>query len=234
MRDRPQTFWHTMGSSAAVHGTLMVVLMVVSLFQGCMQTRRPREVITMVDMSSGPPPSLVEMPIPPPPVPPPPEPPKPKDDIPEDLAQQKPKPPKIQVQTNKVVRRQPTPAPKPLSSADIKKALGAGPKLSGLKTSGDITVPSWYLAQVRNSMYEAWAQPSGLVASGLSVDAEIRVQKDGRVTERRMLRRSGNGVMDRSVEDAMAAVDRLPRLPSEVPGPYLDIPILFKLDNSIL
>lgn len=229
MRDRPQTFWHTMGSSAAVHGTLLVVLLVVSLFQGCMQTRRPRELVTYVDMSAGPPPPLItEAPIPPPPVP---EPPKPKDDIPENLAEQKPKRNTVQVQTNKVVRRTEKLQPKLPNQKDIRRLLGQGPKLSGLPSSGDVTVPQWYLDDVRLTMYEAWAQPSGLVASGLSVNAEIRVLKNGQITDRRMLSTSGNDVMDRSVRDAMNAVDRLKPLPPEVPGKYIDIPILFKLET---
>ena len=128
-RDPPHAFLRTVGTSAAVHGTLMVALLVLSLVQGCARTRRPRELVTYIDMGAAVPSVQVpEIPIPQPPDP---EPPKPPEDIPENLTPRRPSPRPVQVQTNRVVRRPSTPARPVLTAAQIRERMGAGPQLPG-------------------------------------------------------------------------------------------------------
>lgn len=239
--DRPVRFGRVTGASALVHGALIVALLITSIVQGCTSSKRPKELVTYLDLQSAPQTVDVPEPTPPQPEPPIPEPPKPPDPVipDEPVKPTPPKPPKpprnvVQVQTNRVVRRPPSQIARnpPPSAADIRRALGGGPRLSGGDPNGTVLIPSWYLDAVRARMYDAWLQPSGLAATGLSVEAEIRVAKDGRITKRQITRRSGNSTMDSSVQRALDEVDKLSPLPSSVREAYTDIPILFQLDNG--
>ncbi|MDZ4198060.1 MAG: TonB C-terminal domain-containing protein, partial [Kiritimatiellia bacterium] len=91
-------------------------------------------------------------------------------------------------------------------------------------------IPSWYFGLVKQAFYDIWAQPSGLSASsGLRVDATVRVCRDGSILRRTVTRRSGNSVMDASVQQALDAVNRLRPLPDTFRGAHRDITIAFEL-----
>lgn len=135
---------------------------------------------------------------------------------------------------------QPTQPNKTLSENEIKKILsenlsgsvmpgpGAG---SGTGGSGGTYSPfAWYYNQVRAAMYEAWQQPSALSGRrGMVTTVEIRVQRDGRITSRKIIKSSGNFLMDDSVMRALEAVSSLPALPAAMGGFYKDIIIDFEL-----
>ena len=55
----------------------------------------------------------------------------------------------------------------------------------------------------------------------------IRVQRDGAITSRTMLRSSGNTIMDQSVMDAVRSVNRLRPLPAAWGGLYRTYPLIF-------
>jgi TonB family protein len=61
---------------------------------------------------------------------------------------------------------------------------------------------------IRRRLYKAWAQP-GSAASNLSAEVEIRMNSAGTIISRRMLRASGNAVMDESVMEAVRSVLRI-------------------------
>ncbi len=236
------SFSRTFLVSATAHGGLLAVLVLTSLFQGCLTRPRPREIIAYIDLQAGPPASSVDVPdaLPDPPKPeavePAPEPPK---DIPDDIAKAKPKPKpepkKIEVSKTRVRRDQVTPQPqksklKPPTAEEIRRMLASGAPFSGGSARGDPDLAAWYYALVRQAMYDAWVQPGGLSASaGLSVDVEIRVMRDGSITRRQITRRSGHGLMDDSVQRAIDQVSRLRPLPDQFSGPYRDITVTFEL-----
>ena len=155
--------------------------------------------------------------------------PEPKEDIPEPTKKRK-----IEVSKKKIKRQQPAPqknTPK-LSKEEIRKLLAAGAK-PGNSLSGASDFPfAWYYALVRQTMYEAWNQPSGLSASaGLTADVTIRVLQNGTVTKREMTRPSGNKLMDDSVMAAVESVRSLRPLPPGFGGEYKDITIQFELSG---
>ncbi len=137
------------------------------------------------------------------------------------------------------------PPKKQLTENEIKKLLsegiansgpplpGAGP---GTGAGGGSTVPfAWYYYQIKMAMYEAWQQPSALTGSkGLMTTAEVRVQRDGQVTSRRITVPSGNTQMDDSVRRALDAITQLPPLPAGLGGFYKDISIDFELTDMAL
>lgn len=189
--------------------------------------------------------TFVELAPPPPPPPPAPEPPKrepPREEqkpapIPEKPAE-RPKPPerpKVQVQTNRVVRRTETPPARPqpaLTPEQIRKLLEANIRFTPAGTpAATFDEMSLYYASVRDAMYAAWLQPSA-VARGLRAEVTIRVTRSGAITQRRLTRSSGSKLMDDSVMQAVNSVTMLRPLPPQVKEPYLDIAIEFVVGES--
>lgn len=143
---------------------------------------------------------------------------------------------------------EPKSKPRPaLSESEIRKMLGEGVVSSdtsprpgpatgpGTATGGVYHPYAWYLNEVRDVMYNAWQQPGALAnIRGLIVTAEVRVQRDGLITARKITAPSGNALMDESVQRALEGVSRLPPLPPGFGGFYKDITIDFELTDSAL
>ena len=224
-------FRHNLKISAIVHGILLLALIIAPLIFNWRIRKKRKEIITFVDLTI-PMPEIpsptpeVKSPEPPKPAP---EPPKPKTDIPE--PEKKPK--HVVQKSEKKVKRPPPPKPKTpqLSQEEIRKLLAAGAKISDrLSVPTDEFPAAWYYALVRQTMYEAWSQPSSLAGrSGLTAEVTIRVQRDGRILSREMTRSSGNPVMDDSVMKAVQAVTQLRPLPPQFPGASHEITIEFEL-----
>lgn len=224
-------FRHNLKISAVVHGVLLLALIIAPLIFNWRIRKKRKEIITFVDLTI-PMPEIpsptpeVKSPEPPKPAP---EPPKPKTDIPE--PEKKPK--HVVQKSEKKVKRPPPPKPKTpqLSQEEIRKLLAAGAKISDrLSVPSDEFPAAWYYALVRQTMYDAWSQPSSLAGrSGLTAEVTIRVQRDGRILSRDMTRSSGNSVMDDSVMKAVQAVMQLRPLPPQFPGTSHEITIEFEL-----
>jgi len=191
--------------------------------------------------------------------PPPPEPPQ-DDVIPEPVKpkptpkpKSKPKPiPQVKVpaapRTNQLVK---TKSNRPHLSQDQIRALLSGSvkgvgsshaASSGRRGSGgssgngssDSPV-AWYYAMVRQIMYEAWQQPSGLANAGNpTTTVTIRVQRDGTISAWDITRPSDNSLMDESVKKAVQSVHRLQPLPPQFIGPAQDITIQFELEKLLM
>jgi len=217
-------------ASATAHAAVLLLFVVFSLISQCRHRKKPHEIMTFIDIQSAAPtpPSIaeVEQVQPPAPEPPAPEPPK---DIPEP-----PKTPKKEIKKSekKIKRTEATPPKPKLTEAEIRKQLSEGAAMS--KPQGQVSdFPfAWYLSLVRERMYQAWAQPSELAGSaGLRAEVEIRVERSGTITRRRMVRPSGNTVMDQSVMRAVESVSTLKELPPGYGGAYKDITIEFELTS---
>lgn len=225
-----ERFRRSLKTSTIVHGIVLLAAIVAPLIFNWRTQRKKKEIVQFVEFTV----ALPENPAVKPvneiraPEPPKPKPEAPENDIPEPEKKAK---PKIEKSTKKIKRDPPKPKTPPLSEAEIRKLLAQGAKISD-KTSiptGDALL-SWYYAVVRQTMYDAWEQPSGLGGmAGLTAEMEIRVSRDGTITRRRMTRPSGNAVMDESVKRAVDAVTRLKPLPAEFTGEYRDITIEFEL-----
>ena len=236
----PGTARHAFRISIALHLGLVLALLLGSLCaKGCASTKKEPEELIFVDFTvSAPPPPPAEAtpdePEPPPPepvpdpLPPPPEPAPIPEPVPEPQPEPKPpeppkeKPKKHQVvrQTNLVTRTfngAPPPKDKPMSAAEIEKALKAGARLSdrtSIPTDSSQLQLGAYFNHVHERLYAAWSQPPGLSDfPGMSCEAEIVVQPDGRISSHSLVRPSGNTQMDESVKKALSSVPRLKPLP---------------------
>lgn len=229
-------FWRNTLCSAAVHAAVVCALLIWSV-ASCVMRRKPREITTFVDLQMELPPMVAAVnPTPPPPPPPEPAPiPMPEPEKPKP-AQPKPAPkpekPKVEVSRKIVRRNAPTNAPPRINQDQIRQMLA-----KALPDSGRAGAPAsedlafgWYLALVRNALYEAWNQPSALAGrQGLTTQVALRVRRDGTVAGRTMTRSAGNPLMDQSVMQAVESVASLPALPPGFGGDYKDITVDFEL-----
>lgn len=162
----------------------------------------------------------------------------------------------VPVKTNMIAKAKPTKSKGPRYTADQIRAMLSGAtrgvgSSSARGVSGRASLGSslgsgggggggdspfaWYYAMVKQIMYEAWQQPSGLANAGNPVaTVVIRVKRDGSVSDWQMVRPSGNALMDESVKRAVQAVRRLKPLPPQLIGPSHDITIQFELEKLLM
>ncbi len=214
--------------SALFHGAIIVVLILVPLILDFREKKKPHEMITMIDLST----AMLDQPVTTVPVD--------KIDIPEppkDIPVPKPKPKRKKIEVSKKkIRREDEPKPKKpqLSPEEIKKLLNAGLKPGKTRPRQADDLPSWYYALVRQAMYDVWQQPGGLSASaGLVTTVSIRVNREGRVLRRKMVKSSGHAIMDESVMTAANTVSQLKALPASFNGKYKDIVVYFELTGGL-
>jgi TonB family protein len=93
----------------------------------------------------------------------------------------------------------------------------------------------WYGNMLHDRFYREWAQPTTVVASGakLAALARIRIEKDGRVSDFKIVRPSGNVVVDESVQAVGKKVTRVDALPTGIGnGAHYDVNINFALNSK--
>ena len=229
--------------STAAHVTVLALLAIWPLLQRVLHPPKPPEMITFVDLMAAPPAPPAPM-VKEPEKAPEPEPPKPEvkpqePEAPIPVPEPKPEKQKIKVNTNRIVRKaEPTPPkapPKPtLTKEQIARMLDQNVRftpVSGGSVVGYASPLNIYYAQVRETMYAAWRQPSGAGASGIRAQMRIRVLRSGAIVSRELVTGSGSSVMDASVKTAVQSVSRLRPLPPEVSGDSLDIVVEFVLEG---
>jgi len=94
---------------------------------------------------------------------------------------------------------------------------------------------NWYGNMLHDRFYREWAQPTTVVASGakLSALAKIRIEKDGHISDFKIVRSSGNIVVDESVEAVGRKVTRVDALPAGMGnGGHYDVNINFALNSK--
>jgi len=226
-------FRRSLKASTVGHIVFLFVIILVPLVMNWRIRKKDKEFIQFIDLTVAMPqvPDIKEVDeIKRPEAPKPPEPKPVSKDIPEPPKKKK----KIEVSKKKIKRSEP--AQPSLSKEEIKKLLAAGAKISDRTSvpAGNVA-GAWYYALVRQAMYDAWNQPGSLSASaGLVTEVEIRVERNGTVTRRRMTRSSGNPLMDDSVMEAANSVTQLKPLPPEFGGKAKDIVIQFELTRGAL
>jgi TonB family protein len=94
---------------------------------------------------------------------------------------------------------------------------------------------SWYGNMLHDRFYREWAQPTTVVASGakLAALARIRIEKDGRISNFKIVRPSGNIVVDESVVAVGKKVTRVDAPPAGIGnGSHYDVNINFALNSK--
>ena len=125
--------------------------------------------------------------------------------------------------------------PKKSESKLSQKAGGSGAVGGQKGTNASPANASWYGNMLHDRFYREWAQPTTVVASGakLSALAKIRIEKDGRISDFKIVRSSGNVVVDESVEAVGRKVTRVDALPAGIGnGGHYDVNINFALNSK--
>jgi len=125
--------------------------------------------------------------------------------------------------------------PKKSESKLSQKAGGSGAAGGQTGTDASPANASWYGNMLHDRFYREWAQPTTVVASGakLSALAKIRIEKDGRISDFKIVRSSGNVVVDESVEAVGRKVTRVDALPAGVGnGGHYDVNVNFALNSK--
>lgn len=108
-----------------------------------------------------------------------------------------------------------------------KSASGTGNQGSG---SGNAAQINWYARMLYDRLFSAWSQPRSVVSTGahMSALARIRIEKDGRISDFKIVRSSGNVVVDESVQEVATRVKQVDPLPAGF-GEYYEATINFKM-----
>jgi TonB family protein len=136
----------------------------------------------------------------------------------------------IERSTRKVVRSKARQPPrKTLSPEEIRKRLAAGAK------PGDYDSPlpsdeARCFQIVHETLHRAWAQPSKEEVGDAVVSVIIRIDQNGRLTDRKLVRPSGNSVLDTSVLQAVRSVRRIDGLSKAFLSRHEEITAAFKVE----
>ncbi len=125
--------------------------------------------------------------------------------------------------------------PKRSESKLSQKTGGSGTAAGQTGANANPANASWYGNMLHDRFYREWAQPTTVVASGakLSALAKIRIEKDGRISDFKIVRSSGNVMVDDSVEAVGRTVTRVDALPAGIGnGGHYDVNINFALNSE--
>ena len=127
--------------------------------------------------------------------------------------------------------------PKKSESKSRENTAKNGSGTAGGQTGGNASPanPSWYGDMLHDRFYREWAQPTTVVAGGakLSALAKIRIEKDGRISDFKIVRASGNVVVDESVQAVGKKVTRVDALPAGIGNAgHYDVNINFALNSK--
>lgn len=234
MPQRPSRFGFTVTAVTLIHGVLLVLLVAAGT-RSCVSRKPPPTVMPIefiVAVDDGPeikeplPPKPEASPVKPDVVPP--KPPEPEI--------KEPDPVKKATTVKKPIERgrrisapNPTPPPpnfKKLSQEEIARllALGATPGNRNTIPEGDTLA----FEVIRRKLYQAWTQPAS-VPRNLTAVVEIHMNASGDVLARRLIRGSGNAVMDQTVMEAVQAVRRIEGLSADFLNRWRKVSITFEL-----
>ena len=118
------------------------------------------------------------------------------------------------------------------TAAKSGRAAGGGAQAGASSASANA---GWYGDMLHDRFYREWAQPTTVVASGakLSALARIRIEKDGRISDFKIVRPSGNVIVDESVQAVGKKVTRVDALPTGIGnGAHYDVNINFALNSK--
>jgi TonB family protein len=89
-----------------------------------------------------------------------------------------------------------------------------------------------YARLLHDRFYAEWSQPTGLPAGArYTLSVKVRIERDGRISEFKLARSSGNVVVDESVEAAGKRVTQVEALPRELAASgHYDLNVNFELD----
>lgn len=119
------------------------------------------------------------------------------------------------------------PLPRVPSSREVRRALAEGvePREPAPREQED---DDRYYQIVRETLYSRWQMAAGTAPPGTKAHVRIRLGSGGRITLFQLTRASGYDAMDRSVQDAVASVDRIAGLSEDFISRNAGIVVVFE------
>ena len=114
------------------------------------------------------------------------------------------------------------PLPRVPSSREVRRALAEG--VEPREQEDD----DRYYQIVREALYSRWQMAAGTAPPGTKAHVRIRLGSGGRITQFQLTRASGYDAMDRSVQDAVASVDRIAGLSEDFISRNAGIVVVFE------
>jgi TonB family protein len=93
----------------------------------------------------------------------------------------------------------------------------------------------WYGNMLHDRFYSEWMQPTTSVPAGAKISAlaKIRIEKDGTISDFKIVKPSGISVVDESVEAVAKQVTQVDPLPAGLgSGGHYDVNINFEVNPS--
>ena len=121
------------------------------------------------------------------------------------------------------------------TAADNGKKSSSGGDGGGTGSGGGGSEFGWYGNMLHDRFYSDWAQPTTVVATGPKISAlvKIRIEKDGTVSSFKIIKPSGNVVVDESVEAVAKRVTQVDPLPAGLgDGDHYDVNINFEVNPN--
>jgi protein TonB len=124
----------------------------------------------------------------------------------------------------------------PSGYSDTPGASASGVAVQGPGGGDFATRYGWYVQSVRRAISQNWIQtsidPSVRAARNAHAVAAFRIYRDGTIKNIRLDTSSGNRSMDDSATRALLSIDKLPTLPADYSGAYVDVTFDFDLGAS--
>jgi protein TonB len=115
-------------------------------------------------------------------------------------------------------------------------ASSSGLAVAGLGGGDFATRYGWYVESVKRAISQNWIQtsidPSVRAARRAKTTVSFRIYRDGTIKNIRLDTPSGNRSMDDSATRALLSIDKLPSLPADYSGAYVDVTFDFDLSSS--
>ena len=115
-------------------------------------------------------------------------------------------------------------------------ASSSGLAVAGLGGGDFATRYGWYVESVKRAISQNWIQtsidPPVRAARRAKTTVSFRIYRDGTIKNIRLDTPSGNRSMDDSATRALLNIDKLPALPADYSGAYVDVTFDFDLSSS--
>ena len=120
-------------------------------------------------------------------------------------------------------------------AAQGKKKSGSGGDGGSSAGAGGASEFGWYGNMLHDRFYSEWMQPTTSVPSGAKISAlvKIRIEKDGTISDFKIVKPSGISVVDESVEAVAKRITQVDPLPAGLgSGGHYDVNVNFEVNPS--
>jgi TonB family protein len=144
--------------------------------------------------------------------------------------------PLTSVKTEKTVTPQPDPTAQFQNTvqqklSSIRQNLSATSTIQAPSNVGSPVDSERYARWVRESYENAWNRPDAAQRDNSTVKVRVLVKRDGSIISANIISKSGDLLLDQSIQRALDLVKKLPRFPDGIQEPQMEFTINFNLKS---